>query len=48
MKNLSFGIVVLETANNQMPSYERLLEELIQQIQSVAAGQVTHVSDPEL
>ena len=46
LDKLSFGIIVLETANNQMPSYERLLEDLIRQIQSAAPGRVTHVSDP--
>jgi predicted nuclease of predicted toxin-antitoxin system len=32
LKKLSFGIIVLRAANNQMPSYERLLEELIRQV----------------
>ena len=47
VEKLTFGVVVLETANNQMPSYERLLQELIGQIRSVAAGQVVKVRDPE-
>jgi hypothetical protein len=47
MKKLSFGVIVLETANNQMPSYERVLEELIRLIQCVAPGQVVRISDPE-
>jgi predicted nuclease of predicted toxin-antitoxin system len=47
VEKLTFGVVVLETANNQMPSYERLLEDLIRKIQSVAPGQVVCVRDPE-
>jgi CRISPR-associated protein Csb1 len=47
LKRLSFGIVVLETANNQMPSYERVLQDLVRLIQCVAPGQVARVSDPE-
>jgi hypothetical protein len=47
LKKLSFGIVVLETANNQMPSYERVLQDLVRLIQSVAPGRVVRVSDPE-
>lgn len=47
VEKLTFGVVVLETANNQMPSYERLLEDLIGQIRSVSAGQVVRVKDPE-
>jgi hypothetical protein len=35
LKNLSFGIIVLTTTNNQMPSYERPLDELLRQIQDV-------------
>jgi len=46
LKKLSFGIIVLTTANNQMPSYERLLEELVRQIQQVSPGHVIHVVDP--
>ena len=45
LKKLSFGIIVMTTANNQMPSYERLLEELVRQIQHVSPGHVAHVSD---
>lgn len=45
-KKLSFGIVVVETANNQMPSYERVMQELVRIIQSVAPGQVVRVRDP--
>jgi exonuclease VII small subunit len=37
----------LETANNQMPSYERVLEELVRLIQCLAPGQVVRISDPE-
>lgn len=47
LKKLSFGIVVVETVNNQMPSYERVMQELVRQIQCVAPGLVTHVSDPK-
>lgn len=46
LKKLSFGIIVLTAANNQMPSYERLLEQLIRQIGTVGSGQVVHVADP--
>lgn len=45
LKKLSFGIIVLTTANNQMPSYEKLLEELVRQIQLVSPGQVVHLID---
>jgi hypothetical protein len=44
---LPFGISVLETANNQRPSYERVMQELVRLIQCVAPGQVARVSDPE-
>jgi mannitol/fructose-specific phosphotransferase system IIA component (Ntr-type) len=47
LKKLSFGIVVLETANNQMRSYKRVMQELIRLIQCVAPGQVVRVSDPQ-
>lgn len=47
LEKLSFGIIVLEAANNQMPSYERLLEELVRQIQTAAPGRVIRVSDPQ-
>ena len=47
LKKLPFGIIVLTTANNQMPSYERLLEELARQIQHVSPGHLVHVIDPE-
>jgi len=47
LHKLSFGIIVLQAANNQMPSYERLIGELIQEIQRVAPGQVARVGDPE-
>jgi predicted nuclease of predicted toxin-antitoxin system len=29
LKKLSFGIIVMTAANNQMSSYERLMEELV-------------------
>ena len=47
LKKLPFGIVVLETANNQMPSYERVMQELVRLILCVAPGQVVRASDPE-
>ncbi len=47
LKTLSFGIVIVETVNNQMPSNERVMQELVRQIRSVAPGLVTHVTDPE-
>jgi predicted nuclease of predicted toxin-antitoxin system len=47
LEKLSFGVIVLEAANNQVPSYERLLEELIREIQGARPGQVVRVSDPE-
>jgi predicted nuclease of predicted toxin-antitoxin system len=46
LKKLAFGIIVLTTANNQMASYERLLEELVRQIQNVGPGHLVHVIDP--
>lgn len=45
LAQLSFGIIILEAANNQMSSYERLLERLAQQIQVIAPGRVARVSD---
>jgi len=47
LKRLSFGIIVLTITNNQMPSYERLLEELVRQIQQVCPGQVVHMIEPD-
>ena len=47
LKKFSFGIIVLTTANNQMPSYERLLEELVRQIEQVSPGLVVHIRDPD-
>ncbi|MGD0362143.1 MAG: hypothetical protein ABSC93_14805 [Bryobacteraceae bacterium] len=47
LKKLSFGIVVVETVNNQMPSYERVMQELVRHIQSIAPGLVTHRTDPK-
>jgi hypothetical protein len=38
VEKLTLGVVVLETANNQMASYERLLDDLIRQIQKCRAG----------
>jgi predicted nuclease of predicted toxin-antitoxin system len=46
LEQLSFGIIVLEAANNQMPSYERLLETLVEQVRVAAPGRVARVSDP--
>src|SRR5450631_2841921 len=42
LKKLSFGIIVLTAANNQMPSYERLLGELVEQIQHLSPGEAVH------
>ena len=47
LEKLSLSIIVLETANNQMPSYERLLRELVQRIKDGGPGRVVRVSDPE-
>jgi hypothetical protein len=47
LKKLSFGIIVLTATNNQIPSYKRLLEDLVRQIQDVGPGQSVHVIDPE-
>ena len=47
LRQLSFGIIVLTAANNQMPSYERLLEELVRQIKLLSPGHAVHVIDPE-
>ena len=47
LKKLSFGIIVLTTANNQMPCYERLLGDLVRQIQQLSPGHLVHVSDPD-
>ena len=46
LRRLSFGIIVLTAANNQMPSYERLLDDLVRAIPGARPGQVTHVADP--
>ena len=48
LEKLSFGVIVLEASNNQMTSYERLLNELVEQIRSAVPGRVVRVSDPEL
>jgi predicted nuclease of predicted toxin-antitoxin system len=45
LRKLSFGIIVLTAANNQMVSYERLLEELVRRVQEVSPGQVVHLVD---
>ena len=46
LRELPFAITVLTTANNQMPSWERLLDELVRQVLHVASGHVVHVVDP--
>ena len=46
LRRISFGVVVLTTANNQMPSYERLLGSLLQSIAQVKPGEVDHDADP--
>ena len=43
LSKLSFGVIVLEAANNQMPAYEKLLEELIERIAGVKPGQLRRV-----
>jgi predicted nuclease of predicted toxin-antitoxin system len=45
VRKLSFGIVVIESQNNQMPSYERILEELSRSIEAISRGKVALVSD---
>ena len=45
-KKRSFGIIVLTTANNQISSYERLLEDLVRQILNEIPNRVVHVIDP--
>jgi hypothetical protein len=47
LKSLTFGIVVVEAINNQMPSYERVMGELIVLVQGIGPGQLAHISDPE-
>ena len=47
LKKLSFGVVILTAANNQMQSYERLLSDLVRRIQDVVPAHVAHVADPE-
>jgi hypothetical protein len=47
LKKLSFGIIVVETINNQIPSYERVMQDLVRLIQCVAPGHVARVTDPE-
>ena len=44
---LSFGMIVVTAANNQMSSYERTQDELTRQLQDVKPGQMVHVIDPE-
>lgn len=48
VEKFSFGVVVLETANNQIPSYERLLQDLTSQIEIIAPGDIVRVRDPAL
>jgi predicted nuclease of predicted toxin-antitoxin system len=48
LEELSFGIIILEAANNQMASYERLLERLVEQVRVAAPGRVARVRDPGL
>ncbi|MGC9952178.1 MAG: DUF5615 family PIN-like protein [Bryobacteraceae bacterium] len=47
LRKLSFGIIVIQTANNQMSSYERVMQELVRLIQSVEPGQVVRVNDAQ-
>ena len=48
LRKLNFGIIIVSANNNQMPSYERLLANLIMQICGAEHGQVVHVVDPAL
>ncbi len=48
VRKLSFGIIVLSANNNQMPSYERLLADLVREIAEVDPGAIAHVLDPAL
>ena len=43
LRKLSFGIVIVETDNNQIPSYERLLPELLAAVQAIQPGEVRYV-----
>ena len=43
LNQLSFGIIILATPNNQMPSYERLLDRLLAAIIEIDHGKVVHV-----
>lgn len=47
LRKLAFGIIVIQTTNNQMPSYERLMQDLVRLVGSVAPGTVVRASDPE-
>jgi len=44
LRKLSLGIVILETHDNQMPSYERVLPELVAAIETVESGSVRKIS----
>jgi hypothetical protein len=46
IENFTFGVVIATAVNNQMVSYERMLDELIWQAEHVLAGRVVHVKDP--
>jgi predicted nuclease of predicted toxin-antitoxin system len=43
LRKLSLGIVILDTKNNQMPSYEPVLTELVAAIETVERGRVRKV-----
>jgi predicted nuclease of predicted toxin-antitoxin system len=43
---ISLGIVVVETDTNQMPSYERILPELLAAVPVIQPGEVQYVLNP--
>ena len=43
LRKLSFGIVIVETDNNQMPSYEQLMPELLAVAGALQPGDVRFV-----
>lgn len=45
---LPFGIIILTAANNQMVSYERVLQALVRRVRDIRHGTVAHVTDPFL
>lgn len=43
LRKISFGIVIIETENNQMPSYERVLPDIVATLRTVRPGNVRYV-----